>query len=81
MGRDIELNTPYQNAQANYWVRIVQIPWVVQGDPVPHTGYQVERSDSRDGPWERQHASYLRHHAEEKIRQYRTHGERGSELQ
>ena len=74
MSMDIELDTPYQDVQAVYWVRMVQIPWVVPGDPVPHTGYQVERSDSRDGPWERQDTSYLRHHAEEKVRQQRTRG-------
>jgi hypothetical protein len=74
MGRDVELNMPYPTAQAVDWVRLVQIPWIVPGDPIPHTGYQVERSTARDGPWQQQQTAYLRHHAEEQVRQHRTHG-------
>jgi hypothetical protein len=51
MTDDVLLNVPMENPSTGQWVRVVAVPFPGEGGPAEATIYQVELSESADGPW------------------------------
>ena len=51
MTDDVLLNVPMENPSTGQWVRLVMVPFPGAEGPEADTVYQVELSESAEGPW------------------------------